>query len=179
MSKQVWLRRLMVLLPLAFTLLLAGESVADGPMPAMPNPAADLVGSWTLFAVDNVLPDGGRVQLYGPDPQGLLMFDAEGRYALQLMRGGRTRFASGDKSLGTAQEYKEAVQGSNAHFGRYTIDGKAGTISFRIEHASFPNWEGTEQKRSFTLKDDMLTYRVPAPTSGAGAIGEVRWQRAH
>jgi hypothetical protein len=29
-----------------------------------------LIGTWKLKLADNVLPDGSRVHLYGPDPQG-------------------------------------------------------------------------------------------------------------
>jgi lysophospholipase L1-like esterase len=142
-------------------------------------PAANpLVGTWTLVLVDNVLPDGSRVHLYGPRPSGLLMFDAGGRYGLQIVSAGRPTFAAKDKSRGTADEYRAAVQGSNAHFGTYAVDEAQGTITFRIEHASFPNWEGTEQKRSFSLVGEHLKYTVPAPTTGGGAVGEVEWRRA-
>jgi lysophospholipase L1-like esterase len=140
--------------------------------------ANPLIGTWTLVLVDNVRADGSRVHLYGPRPSGQLMFDAEGRYGLQIVSAGRPAFAANDKSRGTADEYRAAVQGSNAHFGTYAIDQAEGTITFRIEHASFPNWEGTEQKRSFSLAGDRLKYTVPAPTTGGGAIGEVEWQRA-
>ena len=161
-------------------LLLAGAlPVGEAPAAAERSGASNpLVGTWTLVLVDNVLPDGSRVHLYGPSPSGLLMFDAEGRYGLQIVSAGRPAFASNDKSRGTPDEYRAAVQGSNAHFGSYAIDQAKGTITFRIEHASFPNWEGTEQRRSFQLVGDRLKYTVPAPTTGGGAVGEVEWQRA-
>ncbi|RKH25725.1 hypothetical protein D7Y13_23250 [Corallococcus praedator] len=140
--------------------------------------AKQLTGTWTLVLCDNVYPDGRRVQLYGPAPQGQLMFDAQGHYSLHILRAGRARFASNDKSQGTAEEYKATVQGSNAHFGRYAADGAKGTLTFHIDHAAFPNWEGTEQQRAFTLAGDELTYTVPVPTSGgATAVGEVKWRR--
>jgi hypothetical protein len=144
-------------------------------------PAADpgsvLVGTWTLVSVDNVLPDGSRVQPYGPGPQGLLIFDAQGRYALQIFRAGRAPFASNDKSRGTAEEYKATIEGINTHFGRYVVDAASRSITFRIEHASFPNWEGTEQKRTFTQTGAELRYTVPTTTTGGAATGEVVWRR--
>jgi lysophospholipase L1-like esterase len=155
--------------------LRSGDALGAPEPSAAPNP---LVGTWTLMLVDNVLPDGNRVHLYGPSPSGLLMFDAGGRYGLQIVRAGRPAFASNDKSRGTADEYRAAVQGSNAHFGTYAVDQAKGTITFRIEHASFPNWEGTEQKRAFSFVGNHLKYTVPAPTTGGGAVGEVEWQRA-
>jgi hypothetical protein len=136
-----------------------------------------VVGTWTLVLVDNVSPDGGRTHLYGPNPQGILTFDGEGRYALQIVRSERPKFASGDKSIGTAEENKAAVLGANAHFGRYAVDEARHTLTFKIDHASFPNWDGTEQTRSFTLKGDLLTYVVPVPTSGANVVGEDVWRR--
>jgi lysophospholipase L1-like esterase len=159
-------------------LLLAALRWGDAPGPERSPAANPLVGTWTLVLVDNVRPDGSRVHLYGPSPSGLLMFDAGGRYGLQIVSAGRPAFAANDKSRGTADEYQAAVQGSNAHFGTYAVDQAKGTITFRIEHASFPNWEGTEQTRAFTLVGDHLKYIVPAPTTGGGAVGEVQWRRA-
>jgi len=141
-------------------------------------PDQKLIGTWFLVVVDNILPDGSRVHLYGPDPQGMLTFDPQGRYALQIYRAERTKFASGDKSKGTPEENSAAVLGSNAHFGKYSVDATAKTITFRIEHASFPNWDGTEQRRAFSISEDELSYTVPAPTSGGAAIGQVTWKRA-
>jgi hypothetical protein len=129
--------------------------------------------------VDNLLPDGGRVHLYGTNPSGLLMFDAEGNYSLQIVSADRPRFVANDKGKGTADEYRAAMQGSNAHFGQYVLNQAEGTITFRIEHASYPNWEGTEQTRSYTLTGDRLKYTVPAPTTGGSAVGDVEWTKAH
>src|SRR5215813_2590943 len=50
------------------------------------------------------------------------------------------------------------------------------TITFKIETATFPNWDGTEQKRAFTVTGDELTYTVPA-ASGGGTATTV-WKRA-
>jgi hypothetical protein len=155
-----------------------GSGPGDRSRAEQPRTADSAVaGTWALVSVDNIQADGSRVQLYGPEPQGLLMFDAGGRYSLQIFRRGRPRFASGDKSQGTPAEYAAAVQGGNAHFGRYTVDGARRTLIFHVEHASFPNWEGADQARPFAVNGDELTYTVPAPTTGRGATGEVVWRR--
>ena len=175
------MRRARIVFGMTLPLLLLVAALRWGDASGAPERAAadnPLVGTWTLVLVDNVRPDGSRVHLYGPSPSGLLMFDAGGRYSLQIVSAGRPAFAANDKSRGTADEYQAAVQGSNAHFGTYAIDQAMGTITFHIEHASFPNWEGTEQKRAFSLVGDHLKYTVPAPTTGGGAIGAVEWQRA-
>ncbi|HEU4951365.1 MAG TPA: lipocalin-like domain-containing protein [Holophagaceae bacterium] len=150
---------------------LAGVCLAQSPV------SPGLQGTWTLVRVDNLKADGSRIPLYGEHPAGLLILDASGRYILQILREGRPRFISGDKAKGTAEEYRAAVQGTNAHFGRYEVDAAAGTITFRIDHASFPNWEGTVQVRPFRLEGDELVYSVPSPTSGGIVTGEVAWRR--
>jgi hypothetical protein len=52
----------------------------------------------------------------------MLVFDARGRYALQILRGDRVKSASNDKAAATPEEFKAATLGSNTHFGRYTVD---------------------------------------------------------
>ena len=138
-----------------------------------------LIGTWMLVSADNIFPDGHRVQVYGPEPHGMLTFDAAGRYSSHIYRRGRLKFAENDKAKGTAEENQSTVQGSNTHFGHYTVNESDASITFHIDHALFPNWEGTEQKRSFRLEGDRLTYIVATPTTGGkAAIGEVVWQRA-
>ncbi len=138
---------------------------------------APLIGTWSLVLADNVLPDGTRIHLYGDNPQGILTLDAGGRYALQILRAGRPRFSANDKSKGTPEENQAAVQGCNTHFGTYVVNANDHTITFVIEHAFFPNWEGTRQTRAFMLTGDRLKYTVQTPTTGGNATGEVEWKR--
>lgn len=164
-----------LLMPLAQ----AAASPQETAMPhvdAAPVPAW-LVGTWTLVRCDNVYPDGHRIELYGPHPQGLWMIDAHGHYLMQISRVPRTPFASGDKSKGTPEEYRAASMDSNSHFG--SIGVKDNQLSTHIDQASFPNWNGRDGKNSYTLDGKLLTYVVAKPSSGAaeGAHGEVVWQR--
>jgi hypothetical protein len=136
-----------------------------------------LAGTWTLVRCDNVYPDGHRVELYGPDPQGLWMIDNQGHYMMQIARAKRAPFASGDKSKGTPEEYRAASLDNNAHFGSVSVSGNQMTT--HIEQASFPNWIGKGGTTGYTLNGNQLTYTVAKPSSGAaeGAHGEVVWQK--
>lgn len=136
-----------------------------------------LIGTWSLVLVDNILPDGTRTKPYGENPQGLLIFDKNGNYSLQILRADRTKVASNDKTKATAEENKTLVLGSNSHFGKYSVNPSNQTITFKIEHAFFPNWEGTEQIRPFTLTAKEFRYTVPNTTNGTGVSGEVVWKR--
>ena len=137
----------------------------------------ELIGAWTLVRCDNVYPDGHRVELYGPHPEGMWLIDAEGDYMMQIVRAKRMPFAANDKSRGTPDEYRAASMDSNAHFGHISADAKA--MHRQILHASFPNWDGKSEDSGYTINGDELTYRVAKPSSGAteGAHGEVVWRR--
>lgn len=136
--------------------------------------AKDLVGTWTVVSIVNTQPDGKKVETFGSKPVGILTFDAQGRYNLQVCRTGRAKFAANSREKGTPEENQAAVLGCNPHWGKYTV--ADGAINFQIEHAMYPNWEGTTQKRTYTIKGDVLTYNVPA--ASAGGTSEVVWKRA-
>ena len=133
------------------------------------------VGSWTIVSADTVRPDGNRVPNFGPGPKGFLVFDGSGRYALQIMSASRAKFASNSRMEGTPDENKSVVQGMIAHFGKYSVNEADRTFTFQVENSSFPNWEGTAQKRPFTITAEQLKYSVAA-ASGGGS-GEVVWKR--
>jgi lipocalin-like protein len=139
--------------------------------------ANPLVGAWTLVSVNDERPDGSKTPLYGSDPSGFLVFDAQGQYSLQLCAAGRPKYASNDRTKGTPEEYKAVAVGCNPHWGRYVLDAANNAIVFKIDHAMFPNWENTEQRRSFEIKNGVLSYSVPnAPVAGAKPV--VTWKRA-
>jgi hypothetical protein len=64
-----------------------------------------LVGAWTYVSVDTVRPDGSRVPMFGPNPNGLARFDSNGRYILLTARAGQSKFASNNHTEGTPEEY--------------------------------------------------------------------------
>ncbi|AYB29930.1 lipocalin-like domain-containing protein [Chryseolinea soli] len=125
-----------------------------------------LVGAWRLIAADKILPDGTRTIDYGQDPHGIAIFTPTGNYVVEIFRNQRKKFASDDRTKATPEEYKEAVLSSSCHFGTYALDTVKSTISFYIDRASIPNLDQTLQVRSFTLKGDTLSWRVPARPDG-------------
>lgn len=161
----------------SLALVVAALLAASGTTLAQQRPLKDdIVGTWKYVSVDLVQPDGTRVPLYGPEPQGLATFDAAGNYLLMTARKGQPRFASSNREEGTPEENRSVVRGSIAHFGRYTIDESAKSITFHIQTSTFPNWNGTDQKRPVTISGDTLKWVTPSST-GAG-VAEVVLQRA-
>lgn len=140
---------------------------------AAPPAVGALAGVWTLEAADVQHPHGRRLRDYGEAPMGRLMIAPDGRYALQIFKSERATFAANDKGSGTDAEFKSAVMGSSTHYGTITIE--ENMLVFRIEASSFPNWQGTTQRRSFELKSDELSYMVPARAGGGIPISV--WRR--
>jgi len=123
--------------------------------------AKNIVGTWTLVAAD-IQRVGYRVQVFGSNPIGRLMFGSDGHYTLIFLRRDLPKIASYDRTSETADESQAIVQGSIAHFGTYMVDGDF--LIFRIEGGTFPNWTGADQRRKFTLVEDELTYISPGST---------------
>ncbi|HET7184565.1 MAG TPA: lipocalin-like domain-containing protein [Terriglobales bacterium] len=159
---------------LAAVLMCVFAASAFGPKSASKQ---QLVGTWTLVSDDHLNPDGSRTGDYGANPAGILMFDDGGRYAIQIVQTGRAKFAANDRKKGTPEEYKATVEGTNPHWGTYDVDDGEQVIVFNIDHASYPNWEGTTQRRKFTIDGDRLKYVVTSLSTGTAPL-EVVWQRA-
>jgi len=134
----------------------------------------DIVGTWVLAAADKLLPDGTRVEDYGPHPHGLCIFTSDGYYSLQIYRAERLKFSSGEKLNGTPEEYKDVSLGMSSGFGRYTFDPVKGTLTFHIDRSSVPNLDDTTQVRSIELKGDELSWKVTARKDGSIPITVLR-----
>src|SRR5499433_2743868 len=125
----------------------------------------DLAGTWTLVSV--VTEQAGNTSdTFGPHPKGILMVDDNGRYVIAIARAGLPKVASNNRTTAAPEENKAIVGGSITHFGTLAVNAADKTITFKIETATFPNWDGTEQKRAFTVTGDELTYTVPAMSGG-------------
>jgi hypothetical protein len=114
-----------------------------------PVPSNPLVGTWRLVSCDAYRRNGQVQPLYGPDPEGRLVYDAAGRMSVQVMRTDRPVFQAGQKRRGTGDELRAAYQGYEAYFSTYEVDEPNGIINHRVQGALFPNWIGTNQARYF------------------------------
>jgi len=135
-----------------------------------------LVGTWVLVSIYNQRQDGNKFEPFGPNPTGILMFDANGRISLQILGSRLPKIAANNRQEGTTEENKAIVQGTLCFFGTYTVSEADGSLNLHIESSSFPNWNGTDQKRFQTLTGDELKWTNPAPASGGTAY--VVWKRA-
>ncbi|MBK8640265.1 MAG: lipocalin-like domain-containing protein [Chromatiaceae bacterium] len=108
-----------------------------------------LVGTWTLVSTANEQ-GGTKTDTFGPNPKGILMVNGNGHYVITIAHADLPKMASNNRTTATPAENKAIVGGSLTHFGTISVNAADKTLTFKIETATFPNWEGTEQKRPFT-----------------------------
>jgi len=151
-----------------------GAAIAQqSPAPAQ----RQFVGTWSLVSIHYVEKDGRKVEPFGPGAEGMLVFDAGGSFATQVMAANRPRFASNNRMIGTPEENKAVSQGVVAYFGTYTVDESNHVVTLHIEQSSFPNWNGTDQQRRFAFTADELRYTAASSTANPAESAELVWKR--
>jgi hypothetical protein len=125
--------------------------------------AKDLIGgTWTLLIADNLTSEGARSPGFGPLPDGIAKFGADGKYSVEIKPS-----ASGHEAL--------------KHSGSYALDNAGKTLSLKIEESSLPTWRGTTQSGTIEFANgDHLgwTTSVPFVASADFKGAEMIWARA-
>ncbi len=126
-----------------------------------------LVGTWILVSLDNVRPDGTRQPGYGPNPKGILIFDANGRFSMMQVPANRPKLKSANRLEATAEESVAVMHASFATFGTWTVSEPDKTVIQHVEGSLIPNAEGTDSKRIISsLTADELKWTTPGIAQG-------------
>ena len=137
-----------------------------------------LVGAWTITSVTVQQKGGQKLDPWGANSKGMVIFTNDGHFSIINTRGDLPKLAAGNRLKGTADEDKALAQGSLAYFGTYTVDDAARTVTTRIDRSSYPNDDGSAQTRPITLLTaDELHMTNPTGSVG-GAVAEVVATRA-
>lgn len=161
----------------AFTTLFTALQAQDNRDLLSPEIERRFVGTWSLVAVENTNGDGSKTLPYGENPVGMLVLTDAGEYAIQILKAVRPKVAANDKNKATPEENAALVQGNNSHFGTYAVDETKHTITFNVQYAFYPNWEGGVQVRSYLLENNVLTYVVTNTTNGGAITAKVIWKK--
>jgi hypothetical protein len=135
-----------------------------------------VIGVWSLVSQAVEKPDGSRVERFGADPKGIAFFDESGRFAMILVRSDLPKIASNNAMTATDAENKAIIQGSTAFFGSWSVDEATGTMLNRVDGATYPNWDGTDQKRTVSMSGDEMKVCVPSQIGGTSCAV---WRRSH
>ncbi|MBT2373064.1 lipocalin-like domain-containing protein [Pseudomonas fluorescens] len=139
-----------------------------------------LVGAWALLSFTETNSTTGVESFpMGPDPQGILLYTADGYMSAQLCTTSRDGFRSNDMYLGTGAEYMASGKTYLAYSGPYHFDERTGVLEHEMAVSFFPNWAGQRQVRSASLYEDLLYLATVTPMSFNGSMktAQLVWRR--
>jgi hypothetical protein len=97
------------------------------------------------------------------------MLDANGNLAFFLIGGDRPK---------AGNDPRVPVGPIVAYYGTYTVDEAAKSLTWKIEHASFPNFDGGERKQTAAITGDTMTTTGSPVQTPQGAIVPINeWKR--
>ena len=119
--------------------------------------SGQFIGSWSLVSFTDKNEQGETIHQYGDDAFGRIVYSANGKMMVVLMRSGRENRIDEDFF---------------SYSGSYDVDEAAGTVTHHIEACIAPNWIGTDRVRQFEmLSDNRVALRPVEGTS------ELIWER--
>ena len=137
------------------------------------------VGMWKLISIDDRTPGNPNNEF---NPTGYIIYDANGRMAVQITRrSDRTKFTSAKSMKATSDEKAAAFDSYSAYYGTYTIDAAAATVTHHLEGSLTPNDVGLIWVRYFRLSGDRISL-IPVenngkPQSKDQPIRSLTWER--
>ena len=139
--------------------------------------AAALIGSWKLVSYEDRDANSASVYPYGKAPAGLLVYDATGHMAIQIMTTPPPDVASGDWNLFTVKEKIALYDAYIAYFGRYEVD-SARKIVIHLPEADLSRlYIGRREERHYELAGDRLVLAATWTQNGKTWSGTRVFQR--
>lgn len=134
-----------------------------------------LVGSWTMVSADFIRKDGTKGNSFGDNPNGILIFDASGRFATVYGRPGRPHLSTIALSQIPAEELAAAARAFWATHGTWSVDEAGKTLSRKSELTLLPNNDKLESKASVAVSGNELKL---LSAGAAGVTIEQTYRRA-
>lgn len=136
-----------------------------------------VVGTWKMLSCTYKNSKGESYDYFGPDPEGVIMYDACGIMSAQFRHGARPAFSSDAIGTGTCEEVMQAFNTYQAYYGTYR-EVSPGKLIHSVKGSIFPNWTGHDEVRYARIEGDLLTIYTPAIPVGDDVITfYVVWQR--
>lgn len=140
--------------------------------------AASLVGAWRLLAWEIEYPASGRrTRPFGEQPEGLLLYTADGCMSAAIQRAGRTPLSSERLGAVPAEE-KAATFADCLHYaGRWRVEDTV--VLHEVEVAQNPGLIGTRQLRNARLDGGLLELEAVEwlAATGEQRVHHIRWRR--
>jgi hypothetical protein len=139
----------------------------------------DLIrGSWRLVSFEARRSSGEIAEPFGPDADGVLTYSPDGRVSVAVWAAGRRRFTLEDPAKGTAEENAAALSTIVQYVGTYEVDPAGSAVVHHVEQSVFPNWNGVDQVRYYSLSADSLELTTPPiEFKGETLVSALVWRR--
>lgn len=153
-------------------LVLVGAMIVTvGYAPAAQQPSSSLAGSWTLDSAERI--EGERssaIEL----PAGLIVFDTAGHVVEIVSQRRRQVYAANQP---TSEEALAAFNTFGGFWGTYTVDEKAGRISYRPAAGVHPALQSRELTRRYELAGNRLVMSSSSDEPGFQGSLRTTWRR--
>lgn len=134
-----------------------------------------ITGTWELISIFYKDNNNNKIDLYGANPRGILIYDKNGYMSAHLGASDRSWFKDKDPE---DNSYKIASHDSfMAYYGKY-YEKEPGTIIHKVEGSLKPWWEGMELIRYAVLEENTLYIYTPeTEIDGMKTKIEVFWTK--
>ena len=134
--------------------------------------SAALIGIWKLVSWQVIVENEAPQDVYGASPKGYLILTSEGRSMV---------LTTADKRTGGLGDIERAALHKSmlAYTGKYRIEGNEFITTVDVSWNE--DWNGTEQRRRFTVDGDRLVIEsAPGPSilfAGKTDFRRIVWER--
>jgi hypothetical protein len=136
-----------------------------------------LIGTYELISWENRHESGEITYPLGPDAKGVISYSPDGFVFVHINANNRKKHTVDDLFGGDACEVKNSATTHISYSGTYEVVGAE--VIHTVSLSSFPNWEPSEQRRSWEFKGDQLLLSVQGLKIGNETVGAfLIWKRA-
>jgi hypothetical protein len=138
---------------------------------------SDILGTWLLVSMTYENAEGRKINLYGENPRGILMYDTSGYMNAQMGFAHKNIFKSNSLGDGSSEEISSAYKSYMGYYGKY-YESSPGVVVHEVDDCLFPNWRGKKEIRYATIKNNILIITTPPTLFGNHEIViEAIWRR--
>ena len=137
------------------------------------------IGVWTLESFTERSDGTEESTPLGEEPQGLLIYTADGFVSAQLMRAKREPLKTDPWEAEDTGNSADLTEDYIAYCGRYEIDEESSEVIHLPLVALRPNLIHQEQRRSFTFEEEKLTLvTTRRRPNGSAVASTLLWRRS-
>jgi hypothetical protein len=139
--------------------------------------ASDLAGTWQLESWTIGYSDRDELSLpFGEEPQGLLLYSADGWMSASVCRSDRRRFPEDQSPRRLSEAAQAEAYASYFHYaGRYRV--RDGDVIHYVSQSLNPNFPGTEQLRHAELDGHTLVLSGKDEVAGVTRFHSLVWHQ--